>query len=213
MTYKRASTKYELVYQTGGTGGPYHSEEEAKEAAERLMKGGSDRWIAVIDAAQLTDLKKAKALWTLKRGKDWDKGPNPLPNVNPMEHHKSASSESYTKRITDVKRKFVEEAAVLIKQGIERHGGTIRQFHVNKRIGNSSVEFEGTNFNDETVFIILELGSSRGTSTLELSTFMDYGTAGVAGNKPSPGWGTIKSHVSITPEDFALEFWKIYENT
>jgi len=87
---RQASTKYELVYQSGGTGGPYDSEDKAKTAAERLLKGGSDRWIAVIDAKHATDLVKAKALWLLKRGGDWEKGPRPLPNVRPMDHFKEA---------------------------------------------------------------------------------------------------------------------------
>jgi len=89
---RRASTRFELVYQSGGTGGPYDSEDKAKAAAERLLKGGSDRWIAVIDARHVTDLVKAKALWLLKRGGDWEKGPQPLPNVRPMDHFKEAKN-------------------------------------------------------------------------------------------------------------------------
>ena len=88
---RRASTRFELVYQSGGTGGPYDSEDKAKAAAERLLKGGSDRWIAVIDAKDTTNLTRAKALWLLKRGDDWEKGPRTLPNVRPMDHFKEAA--------------------------------------------------------------------------------------------------------------------------
>ena len=99
---RRASTRFELVYQSGGTGGPYDSEDKAKAAAERLLKGGSDRWIAVIDARHVTDLVKAKALWLLKRGGDWEKGPQPLPNVRPMDHFKEAKN-SFTNKILDLR--------------------------------------------------------------------------------------------------------------
>jgi len=88
---RQASTRFELVYSSGGTGGPYRSEDEAKEAAERLLKGGSDRWIAVVDAKDVNNLTRAKALWLLKRGGDWEKGPRPLPNVRPMDHFKEAA--------------------------------------------------------------------------------------------------------------------------
>lgn len=83
---RQAANRFELVYSSGGTGGPYDNEDEAKKAAERLLQGGSDRWVAVIDAKDVNDLTKAKALWTLKRGGRWEKGPSPLPNVRPMDH-------------------------------------------------------------------------------------------------------------------------------
>jgi hypothetical protein len=84
---RRAATRYELVYESGGTGGPYPSEDDAKLAAERLLKGGSDHWIAIIDAKDTNNLTKAKALWVLKRGGHWEQGPRPLPNIAPHAHH------------------------------------------------------------------------------------------------------------------------------
>jgi hypothetical protein len=84
---------FELVYGTGGHGGPYKSEALAKNAAERLLKGQkSEQWIAVISAKDTTNLTKAKALWLLKRDGDWVKGPQPLPNVAPHAHYFESAS-------------------------------------------------------------------------------------------------------------------------
>lgn len=83
---KAAATRYELVYQTGGTGGPYPDEDRAKAAAERLLRGGRDRWIAVIDARDTNNLTRAKALWLLNRHGGWEQGPRPLPNIPPHDH-------------------------------------------------------------------------------------------------------------------------------
>lgn len=81
-----AATRYELVYQTGGTGGPYMDEAKAKAAAERLLRGGQDRWIAIIDARDTNNLTRAKALWLLRRSGGWEDGPRPLPNIAPHDH-------------------------------------------------------------------------------------------------------------------------------
>ena len=88
-------SRFELVYSSGGTGGPYDNEDAAKKAAERLLQGGSDRWVAVIDAKDVNDLTKAKALWTLKRGGRWEKGPSPLPNVRPMDHFEATPGHAH----------------------------------------------------------------------------------------------------------------------
>lgn len=101
---------FEVVYSTGGHGGPYPSEAAAKAHAVRYMNGFKrERWIAIIAAKDNTDLVKAKALWVLKRksafprsagGSDdppeWVKGPQPLPNVNPAKHV-SAQTEASAK--------------------------------------------------------------------------------------------------------------------
>ena len=88
---RTAGTRYELVYQTGGTGGPYPDEAKAKAAAERLLRGGRDRWIAVIDARDTNNLTRAKALWLLTRS-GWEDGPRPLPNIPPHEHFSERNS-------------------------------------------------------------------------------------------------------------------------
>lgn len=85
-----AASRFELVYSTGGHGGPYQGEEAAKKAAERLLKGGRDKWIAVIPAADITNLTKAKVVWLLKRSGGWEKGPRPLPSVSPRGHYAEA---------------------------------------------------------------------------------------------------------------------------
>jgi len=81
---------FELVYSTGGgggSGGPYSSLPKAKDAAaRRLAANKNERWIAIIDAKDTANLTKAKALWVLKQGGDWVKGPQPLPNINPLKH-------------------------------------------------------------------------------------------------------------------------------
>lgn len=70
-----ASDRFELVYGTGGTGGPYQGLDKAKAAAERLLKGNrNEPWIAVIPAAQTTDLAAAKPVEYLHRKHGWTKG-------------------------------------------------------------------------------------------------------------------------------------------
>lgn len=77
--------KYELVYSTGGHGGPYEGMEMAKKAAEKLLNGGSDRWIAVVKAGDVSNLGKPVAKAILRRGKGWTEGGiSTLPNVNPV---------------------------------------------------------------------------------------------------------------------------------
>jgi hypothetical protein len=109
-----AVARYELVYQTGGHGGPYKGEAKAKAAAERLLKGGRDRWIAVVDAKDITDLRKAKALWLLRRGKGWEKGPQPLPNIPAREHYKETAGSLGEGRKA---RKWIRVNAILMKKG------------------------------------------------------------------------------------------------
>jgi len=71
-----AKERFELVYGSGGTGGPYWTEWAAMEQAEKLMKGSrSETWIAVVPARQTTDLAKAKPTAYLHRKKKgWTKG-------------------------------------------------------------------------------------------------------------------------------------------
>jgi len=75
--------RFELIYSTGGHGGPYASEGEAKRWAEALLKGGKDSWIALVPYERDMPFTgpKARAAWILHRGKGWEKGPRPLPNV------------------------------------------------------------------------------------------------------------------------------------
>ena len=77
---KLSGSKFELVYSTGGHGGPYGSQREAKMRAEKLLKGGKDKWIAIIKAGDVTNLKKAKPVALLTR-KGWERGSSHLPNV------------------------------------------------------------------------------------------------------------------------------------
>lgn len=112
-----ASMKYELVYSTGGHGGPYHSEAKAKAAAERLLKGGKDRWIAVIDAKYTSNLAKADAIWMLKRDGGWKKGPLPLPNIIPGARFKEGLAEGvYDRAVTNPEHKPKKLAARLKKE-------------------------------------------------------------------------------------------------
>jgi hypothetical protein len=108
---------FELVYSTGGTGGPYPSEAEAKKWAEKLLRGGRDEWIAVIPAEDLTDLKKAKALWVLKRDEDWEKGPRPLPNVPPHAHYFASEKLSAKSLIFTLKKDLKLKDGILIPKG------------------------------------------------------------------------------------------------
>lgn len=78
---EEGSDRFELVYSTGGHGGPYKGEKAARAAAERLLKGGRDRWIAVIPADQVTNLSKAEAVGIVYRDKGWEKGRRRLPSV------------------------------------------------------------------------------------------------------------------------------------
>lgn len=68
---KNAAEKFELVYSTGGHGGPYNGLDEAKKRAEALLRGGRDNWIAVVPAAKVTDLSKAGVVDVLYRNKGW----------------------------------------------------------------------------------------------------------------------------------------------
>lgn len=71
---------FELVYATGGHGGPYKTKTDAREAAEKRLEGGNDPWIAVVNASDITDLANAKAVAILYRGeREWEAGPSPLP--------------------------------------------------------------------------------------------------------------------------------------
>lgn len=90
MALEEAETRYELVYSTGGHGGPYKGEKAAKEAATRLLKGGKDRWIGIIDAKYTNDLMRAKASWILDRKTGWEKGPRPLPFAPARLHFKES---------------------------------------------------------------------------------------------------------------------------
>jgi hypothetical protein len=100
LAEKTAADSFELVYSTGGHGGPYHSEKEAKDRAEKLLKGGQDRWIAVVPAAQVTNLTKAKAAWILYRDKGWKKGPDQLPNVSSRDHNREQDLKSASQNFT-----------------------------------------------------------------------------------------------------------------
>jgi len=83
---------FELVYSTGGHGGPYPNEAAAKSAAARRLKGNErENWIAVIAAKDTSNLTKAKALWVIKQNGDWVKGPQPLPGVSPRAHFAAQS--------------------------------------------------------------------------------------------------------------------------
>ena len=62
---------YELVYHTGGHGGPYKGLEAARRGAERMMQGGSDRWIAIVKSADITHLRDARAVDLLSRSGGW----------------------------------------------------------------------------------------------------------------------------------------------
>lgn len=71
----RKGSGYELVYGTGGHGGPYATIKEAKQQAERLMRGQqSEIWIAVVPRDQMNILSEAKPSWYLLRDRGWSKG-------------------------------------------------------------------------------------------------------------------------------------------
>lgn len=107
---------FELVYSTGGGGGPYPSEDKAKEAAAKLLKGNkNERWIAIIPAKDAHNLTKAKALWVLKQSGDWVKGPQPLPNINPLKHLQ-AQAESSTDRQNDMALAHEDRASELSRR-------------------------------------------------------------------------------------------------
>jgi len=64
--------RFELVYGTGGTGGPYPDLEKAKAMADRLMKGNRNEvWIAIIPAAQSNNLANAEVIEYLHRQHGW----------------------------------------------------------------------------------------------------------------------------------------------
>ena len=50
-----ASESFELVYSTGGHGGPHLSMRSAKQAAIKFMDGSRERWVAIIDARDITE--------------------------------------------------------------------------------------------------------------------------------------------------------------
>jgi len=69
---KLAAERYELVYSTGGTGGPYNGLDEAKKGAERMLKGNrNEDWVAVIPAAQTTNLANAEPVGYHHRQRGW----------------------------------------------------------------------------------------------------------------------------------------------
>jgi hypothetical protein len=69
---KEAAERYELVYSTGGTGGPYNGLDDAKKGAERMLKGNrNEDWVAVIPAAQTTNLAKAEPVGYHHRQRGW----------------------------------------------------------------------------------------------------------------------------------------------
>jgi hypothetical protein len=73
--------RYELVYSSGGHGGPYADEDAAKAAAEKLLKGGSDRWIALVPySSKQFRGDKAKADWVLDKSSGWEQGPYNVSN-------------------------------------------------------------------------------------------------------------------------------------
>lgn len=76
----RRNPGYELVYSTGGHGGPYHSLEEARDGAERLLRGGRDAWIAVVPRSQLSNLRAARPSGVLYRQGGWQDR-SWLPNI------------------------------------------------------------------------------------------------------------------------------------
>lgn len=112
-TERAASEKFELVYSTGGHGGPYKGLDEAKEWAERLLKGGRDQWIAVIPARDITDLDKAVAVAILHRGKGWQTGKNWLPNVPANQRRASGldakAAHKLVLEVTDSLAEYLEE--------------------------------------------------------------------------------------------------------
>jgi len=75
----RRNSGYELVYQTGGHGGPYWSLDAAERRAEALMAGGRDQWIAVVPREEMVDLDEAHSVATLRRGLGWLRGRTRLP--------------------------------------------------------------------------------------------------------------------------------------
>lgn len=72
---------YELVYSTGGHGGPYWSRDSAEKQAEKLMAGGRDQWIAVVPREEIVDLNEAHSVATLRRGLGWLRGKTRLPSA------------------------------------------------------------------------------------------------------------------------------------
>lgn len=77
---RRNGTRYELVYSTGGHGGPYQSLDAAKDEAERRLRGGRDQWIAVVPAAQINNLRAARPTAVLYRKGGWQDR-SWLPNI------------------------------------------------------------------------------------------------------------------------------------
>jgi hypothetical protein len=76
---RRNNGGYELVYQTGGHGGPYWSLDAAERRAEALMAGGRDQWIAVVPREEIVNLNEAHSVATLRRGLGWLRGRTRLP--------------------------------------------------------------------------------------------------------------------------------------
>lgn len=64
----RDEHRYELVYSTGGHGGPYLSFHQASRAAERLMRGNhNERWIAVVPYSRDARFRREDASAVLVR--------------------------------------------------------------------------------------------------------------------------------------------------
>lgn len=72
---------YELVYQTGGHGGPYETQASAERSAESMLAGGRDKWIAIVPSAEIVDLNQARPVATLFRDIGWIRGRTWLPSA------------------------------------------------------------------------------------------------------------------------------------
>jgi hypothetical protein len=79
VSRNRPPAGYELVYSTGGHGGPYWSRDSAEQQAEKIMAGGRDQWIAVVPREEIVDLNEAHSVATLRRGLGWLRGKTRLP--------------------------------------------------------------------------------------------------------------------------------------
>jgi len=100
-TDKTAAKLFELVYSSGGTGGPYRSEGEAKKRAELIMDGGRDAWIVVIPAEQNIDLRTARPTWVLIRDRGWKKGGGQTIAQATADNRFRAAAKGPKKKVTD----------------------------------------------------------------------------------------------------------------